>query len=167
MLNDELFRKYTTHGIGLDRFFDEITKKNFTAQPNYPPYNIVRVDDYKYLLELAVAGFAEKDLSIEFADDILRISGNKEDNTVEREYLHKGIGARQFARTFTLSPDVVVQTAALENGLLRILIERIVPEHKKPKSIAITNDLKIDTRISDNQLLMEGTTTPPRTSEVG
>ena len=154
MLNDA-FRQYTTHGIGLDRFFDEITRKNYTSQPNYPPYNIVKNEEYQYLLELAVAGFSENDLSVEFADDTLKVSGTKEENTVEREYLHKGIGARHFARTFMMSPDVVVKTAALEDGLLKILLERIVPEHKRPKSIQITNDLKIDSKVSDEKLLLE------------
>ena len=180
MLNNETLRQYFSNGIGYDRFFDEISRKNYTSQPNYPPYNILKIDDFQYLIELAVAGFSKDDLIVECANDILTVAGSKDENTVEHEYIHKGIGARLFCRKFTISPDVVIKNVALENGLLKVLLERIVPEHKKPKKLTIGDKLEIESRtVTDDQLLFENddmevlqnapnfNINPPRTSEVG
>lgn len=113
---------------------EEITKN----VPNYPPYNIKKVDDNKYVVELAVAGFDQQDIEIELADDKLIIKGNvKGDSENLADYLFKGIGMRAFTRTFALTDHIEVDNAELVNGMLRVWLERVIPEHKKPKKVPV------------------------------
>jgi molecular chaperone IbpA len=131
-------------GIGFDNMFDELLRINQQqANTNYPPYNIVKHDEDHFAIEVAVAGFREGDINITVEKNVLTIRGEQaqeidKDTSEVVEYLHRGISARSFTRTFTLADHVEVVGAAIENGILRIELERQVPEEQKPKTIAIT-----------------------------
>ncbi len=122
--------------VGFDRLFDMLdAAPQFDA--GYPPYNIERTDDTHYRITLAVAGFAEKDLTADVREGVLTVQGKRSDEAAEQSYLHRGIAGRAFERRFQLAENVEVKGARLENGLLHIDLERIVPEEKKPRRIAI------------------------------
>jgi molecular chaperone IbpA len=120
--------------VGFDRLLDLLESAD-TAQ-GYPPYNIERSDENNYRVTIAAAGFAEKDLGVEVADGVLTVTG-KRDETAKPAYLHQGIAGRAFERKFQLAEHVEVKGAKLENGLLHVDLERVVPEAKKPRRIAI------------------------------
>lgn len=126
----------------LSKMHDDLTR----GIPNYPPYNIKKIDDNKYSIEVAVAGFGKQDIEIELADSQLIIKGNTSED--QNDYLHKGIASRAFTRKFVLNDYLEVKNAELLNGMLKIFLERIIPDHKKPKKI----DIK-DTVDNDKQLL--------------
>jgi len=121
--------------VGYDRLFDMLDSAADVSQ-GYPPYNIERSDDTNYRITLAVAGFGEKDLNVEVRDGVLTVSGKREDDAAPK-FLHHGIAGRAFERRFQLAEHVEVRAAKLENGLLHVELERIVPEEKKPRRIAI------------------------------
>ena len=131
-------------GIGFDNMFDELMR--VTAQQgntNYPPYDVVQVNDDEYMISLAVAGFGPNDLSVTKDKKTLVIEGRHSRETVDNEdatakYLHKGISERSFRREFTLADHVEISNAHLELGILSIHLKREVPEEAKPKTIAIT-----------------------------
>jgi molecular chaperone IbpA len=127
------------HAIGFDRLFDELgrTWANSAKADNYPPYNIIKVDENNWAIQVAVAGFGEDELDIERKDNVLYIKGERKVKD-EQEYIHRGISARAFTRTFTLNENVEVKGATVINGILAISLEHIVPEEQKPKKIAIT-----------------------------
>jgi molecular chaperone IbpA len=120
--------------VGFDRLFDELTRAQLGAQNNYPPHNVVKVDDDHYIIELALAGFKSEDLDIQLKDSVITVTGKKEDT---REYTHKGISSREFTRTFTLGEHVQVTGATMIDGILSINLERVVPEDERPKKIEI------------------------------
>lgn len=125
-------------GIGFDSMFDDLMRTvDRQASASYPPYNIVKHDDNTFSIELAVAGFKEGDIEVGVENNQLSITGNKAGESVG-EYVHRGISARSFARTFTLAEHVVVIGAAVENGILEVKLERQVPEEKKPRKVPIT-----------------------------
>ena len=115
------------------KFHDDVTKNI----PNYPPYNIRKVEDNRYVIELAVAGFARQDIDITFEDNKLIISDKTEDDT--NNFLFKGIANRAFTRTFFLDDTIEINDAFMMNGMLKIALEKIIPEHKKPKKIAVAD----------------------------
>jgi molecular chaperone IbpA len=124
--------------VGFDNMFDELLRSS-QSNTNYPPYNIVKHGDDNFAIELAVAGFKDGEINIEVERNQLTVKGEQAidlDNQVE--YLHRGISARSFSRTWTLADHVEVAGAKSENGILTISLERKVPEEQKPKSIAIT-----------------------------
>jgi len=124
--------------IGFDRTFDRLESNLYgSANNNYPPYNIKKVGDLNYVIELAVAGFGKKDIEVKLADGILSIKSDKDSDSNEEEILHRGISYRKFERKFTLADDIVIQSAKLVDGLLSIELEQIVPEDKKPRTIEI------------------------------
>ena len=126
--------------VGFDRLLDLL--ESAEGAPGYPPYNIERGDENHYRITVAVAGFAEKDLGVEVKDTVLTVTGKHEKND-KPAYLHQGIAGRAFESQFQLAEHVVVKGASHENGLLHIDLERIVPEEKKPRRIAINApDLK-------------------------
>jgi len=130
-------------GIGFDGIFDELMRVNAQqSNINYPPYNIVKHDDDHFAIELAIAGFREGDIKITVEKNILTIKGEQRQDldelTTEVEYLHQGISSRDFTRTFTLAEHVEVAGAKAENGILKIELERQVPEEQKPKAIQIS-----------------------------
>ncbi len=121
--------------VGFDRMFDMLDQVADTSQ-GYPPYNIERTNENQYRITVAVAGFGEKDLNLEVRDGLLSVTGKREDGD-KQSYLHHGIAGRAFERRFQLAEHVEVRGARLENGLLHVDLERIVPEEKKPRRIAI------------------------------
>ena len=124
--------------VGFDRLFSMLD--GFEAAPGYPPYNIERTGENDYRISVAVAGFAENELSLEVKEDTLTIKGEKqvkEEN--DGEVLYQGIAARAFERVFQLADHVQVKNAALENGLLHVDLVREIPEAKKPRQIPIGN----------------------------
>jgi molecular chaperone IbpA len=128
--------------IGFDRLADMVDSmaQYDTGGVSYPPYNIERTGENHYRISLAVAGFAEKDMTIEVKEGVLSVMGKREtdkDETVSKHYLHQGIAGRSFERRFQLAENVEVKGAQLENGLLHVDLERIVPEEQKPRRIVI------------------------------
>ena len=126
--------------VGFDRLANMIdTAARLDGAQGYPPYNIERLEDEAFAIELAVAGFSEDDLDIETKDGMLTIAGRhtKEDGAPERDYLHRGIAERGFIRRFQLADHVIVTGAELRHGLLRIELQRELPEAKKPRKIEI------------------------------
>jgi len=105
--------------------------------PNYPPYNIVKVDENKYVIEMAVAGFGKQNLDIEINDGTLVISGQS--NQSDEDYVYKGIADRSFTRKFSIADTVEIKNADLINGMLKIWLENIIPDSKKPKKIEIND----------------------------
>ena len=126
---------YARSTVGFDHLFG-LLERAADVSTGYPPYNIERSDETHYRIPLAVAGFREKDLTIETRDGMLVVSGTTEDSNA-RNYLYRGIAGRQFERRFQLAEHVEVRSAQLENGLLHVDLERVVPEEKKPRRIAI------------------------------
>jgi molecular chaperone IbpA len=127
--------------IGFDRMLDRMTATTPGQTNNYPPYNIIKVDEDNYAIELAVAGFIEDEINIEVKEGVLYVLGEK-DKEESSEYLHKGISARSFHRSFTLSDTIVVKGADLQQGILTIELENIIPEEKKPRKIDIGKSKK-------------------------
>ena len=128
----------TPYAVGFDRVFDRLvdyTNNNMNST-GFPPYNIKKVGDYGYEIEMALAGFGKEDFEVEVANGVLTIRSVK-DNSDEPEVLHRGISYRKFNRRFTLADDIVVRDAKLENGLLSVELEQVVPEEMKPKLIKI------------------------------
>jgi molecular chaperone IbpA len=130
-------------GIGFDNIFDELMRMNAQqGQSNYPPYNVIKHSDDQFSIELAVAGFHDGDIDVEVESNQLTIKGeqtqNLDDLLKDIEYLHRGISARNFVRTFTLADHVEVTNALVANGILTVNLERKIPEEKKPKKIAIS-----------------------------
>ena len=129
-----------TYSVGFDRQFNRLNDYMTHQQQStgFPPYNIQKIEDFKYTIELALAGFSKEDIELEVADGVLTVRSVKESSEVDDEWtLHRGISYRKFNRKFTLSDDVVVNDAKLENGLLTVELEQIVPEEKKPRLITI------------------------------
>lgn len=128
---DKFFVGFEDQFNRLAKLHDDVTK----SIPNYPPYNIRKTGDNTYVIEVAVAGFARQDIEIEFANDTLTIRGNTtEDNS---DYLFKGIANRAFTRTFALNDQIEIKDATLLNGMLQVVLDRIIPDHKKPKKIEV------------------------------
>jgi molecular chaperone IbpA len=125
--------------VGFDRLFD-LMDSYAEQSSGYPPYNIERSDETHYRITLAVAGFGEKDLNIEVKEGVLTVIGQKDesDKTEQGSYLYQGIAGRAFERRFQLAEHVEVRAAKLENGLLHVDLERMIPEEKKPRRIAIS-----------------------------
>lgn len=126
--------------VGFDNMFDELLRHtNTQAGTNYPPYNVVKYSDDKFAIELAVAGFQEDDIDITVEKNQLTVKGVQTATVDETtEYLHRGISARNFQRTWTLADHVEVTGAQIKHGILNVHLERQVPEEQRPKKIAIT-----------------------------
>jgi molecular chaperone IbpA len=125
------------YSIGFDRMFDMMSGAVPTT-PNYPPYNIVKHSDDKYTIEIAVAGFSKDEIDVETKENTLLIeSKSRPEGDDDKEFLHKGISNRAFKKAFTISDDVVVNGADMKDGILKIEMERIIPEEKKPRTIKI------------------------------
>ena len=124
--------------VGFDDLFDHFNNQLEIKQTvSYPPYNINRIDDLNYQIEMALAGFSKNDIEIKYADNQLTIKSIENEDKDEKETLHRGISKRKFSRTFTLAEDIKVNGAELKDGMLLIELEKIVPEEKKPRTIDI------------------------------
>jgi len=130
MLNDPFF-------IGFDRMLDRMNTTNTLSTTKYPPYNIIKTEDSQYELQLAIAGFTYDDLEITLKEGQLTINGNQTEEE-PKNYLHRGISARNFSRQFTLMDTIVVNGATLEDGILTVQLENVIPEEKKPRKIDIS-----------------------------
>lgn len=126
--------------VGFDRMFDELDAIHRQATDNYPPHSVLKTSDRDYLIELAVAGFKEDELNISVEERTLTVTGKHEDRG--REYLHKGISNKKFKKQFRLSEYVEVVGAGLQDGILAIQLQVIIPEEKQPKIIQINNSLE-------------------------
>ena len=126
--------------IGFDRMAQLLDQANRIDQtPSYPPYNIESIEENKYRITLALAGFSEQDLEITSEQNTLTVKGKK-DSEVEGKFIHRGIANRSFERRFQLADHVNVKGANMNNGLLHIELEREIPEAMKPRTIAIGSD---------------------------
>lgn len=132
------FNQLTPYAVGFDRQFNRLNDYVTHQQTStgFPPYNIRKEGDLNHVIEMALAGFSKDDIEVEVAQGVLTIRSMKE-NTDDEETVHRGISYRKFDRKFTLADDIVVNNAKLENGLLTISLEQIIPEEKKPKLIKI------------------------------
>ena len=125
--------------VGFDRMFDTFeTRFANQVASNYPPHNIVRKDEQNYYIEMAIAGFMKEEISVEVEGDQIFVKGErKKEEDTEIQYIHRGLSARDFARQFQMAEHMVVKGAIIKDGILRIDLEFIVPEDKKPRLIDI------------------------------
>ena len=129
--------------VGFDSIFDEFDRMLDSSDrytSNYPPYNIKRINETDYSIEVALAGYSKEDIEVEMKDNTLTIRNKIKDQTIDEKgngVIHKGISTRQFERAFTISEDIKVKDAELKNGLLTIELERIIPDEKKSRLIEI------------------------------
>ena len=142
--------RLTPYTVGFDSLFDRLFDTDFhTTSGGFPPYNIVKNDDYNYQIEMredfliltftSTSGYSKKDIDIELKEGNLTISSKKLEEEIDENttMVHKGISHRSFKRSFTLSDEMKVKGAKMENGMLYIALERIVPDHKKPQTIEV------------------------------
>jgi len=131
------FNQLTPYAVGYDKIFDNLSRyvDNSVTSTGFPPYNIRKEGEYNYVIEMALAGFSKEDIEVEVADGTLSVRSDKKDDAADN--LYRGISFRKFNRKFTLSDDIVVNDASLDNGMLTINLERIVPEEKKPRLIEV------------------------------
>ena len=141
--------------IGFESILKEV--EDLLASPvnqSFPPHNIIKVDDYQYIVELAIAGFNKQEVTITLKDALLEIKGQKNPDREDIQYLHKGIGTRSFIKTIKLADTVEVRGADFKDGILRVALENVVPESKKPRQIEISDS--IPTLVAkDKELLVE------------
>jgi len=132
-------QKVMGHTIGFDTIFDRLFDMDLTRDSGYPPYNIRKINELQYAIELALAGFSKDDIEVEVTDGQLAIRSKediKKDDSNE-SFVHKGIAKRSFMRTFSLSDDIIVKGADLKDGMLIVELERVIPDEKKPRLIQI------------------------------
>jgi molecular chaperone IbpA len=132
------FGKSFPFAIGFDRTLQLLERANQSpTNTSYPPYNIVKHDAENFSIELALAGFDKKDITISKEKEVLNIEGKQKEGE-NLEYVHRGLASRSFKRTFTLADDIVVKGADMKNGILSVSLERIIPEEDKPQEIKIS-----------------------------
>jgi molecular chaperone IbpA len=157
--------KFDKFFVGADKFAQRIQETadllaNTATAAGYPPFNLKKTDDNVYVIEMAVAGFGKQDIELTLEDNKLKIAGQTTldtitDDGINQHFLHKGISDRPFTRTFTLADNVVVNNAKMMNGMLKIWLEHIIPEDKKPKKIDITEDESTDLTTSKKKIVKE------------
>ena len=144
--NLSIFNNLRPITVGFDNMFDHFEHMMDDSffrgtMGNFPPYNIVKTGENTYDVELALAGFNKKDIEVEYKENMLTVKSKKQDKQEETDedgnIIHRGISKRMFSKSFTIANDVEVKGAELKDGLLKVSMERIIPEHKKPKSIEI------------------------------
>ena len=137
-----LLNKLRPVSVGFDSVFDHF-ESMFNESPslhtNYPPYDILKTDEHSYVIELAVAGFSKKDIAVTVENGVLTVESDREGNAENsgQEIIHRGISKRYFKKSFSISDDVEIRGAELKDGLLRISMEKIIPESRKRKEISI------------------------------
>ena len=130
--------------VGFDSIFDEfdrVLESTERHNSNYPPYNIHKINENEYKIEVALAGYSKDDIELELKDSTLTVRNKQKEKIVNENtngMIHKGISTRQFERAFTISEDIKVKNAELQNGLLNIDLERIIPDEKKARLINIS-----------------------------
>ncbi len=138
--SQDVFKDFDKFFVGFDEQFSKMQKLHDDVTkniPNYPPYNIRKVDDTHYTIEMAVAGFGQNEIDIEIDGGKLVVKGNVQSTEQEEDFLFKGIAARAFTRTFALNDQVEVKDAEIFNGMLKIALERLIPEEKKAKKVPV------------------------------
>ena len=142
--NLSIFNNLRPLTVGFDDMFDHfehMMDDSFFGRSvaNFPPYNIVKTGENTYDVELALAGFNKKDIEIEYKENVLTVKSKKQEETKDEDgnIIHRGISKRMFSKSFTIANDVEVKGAELKDGLLKVSMERIIPEHKKAKLINI------------------------------
>ena len=142
--NLSIFNNLSPITVGFDNMFDHFEHMMDDSffrgtMGNFPPYNIVKTGENTYDVELALAGFSKKDIEVEYKENQLTVKSKKQEETKDEDgnIIHRGISKRMFSKSFTIASDVEVKGAELKDGLLKISMERIIPEHKKAKSIEI------------------------------
>ena len=130
--------------VGFDDLFNEIERlvEGTQPSPSFPPHNILKVDDSHYVVEMAVAGFSKEEIDIQLDDGVLIVKGDKKDKE-EFEYVYRGIATRSFTKSIRLIDTIEVRGAEFKDGILRIALENVIPENKKPRKIEIGNSLKL------------------------
>ena len=133
------FQKMMGLTVGFDTFFDRLFDMDSTRDSGYPPYNIRKLNEVQYVIEVALAGFSKDDIEVEVTDGklVIRSTEDKEGESKNDSFVHKGIAKRAFSRSFTLSDDIIVKGADLKDGMLNIELEKVIPEEKKPRLIPI------------------------------
>ena len=141
-----IFNQLRPVSIGFDSIFDHFERMfdnevglHQQLAVNYPPYNIVKTGTYTYNIEVALAGYNKKEISVEYADGVLTIKSIKEEKSDDKKdgVIHKGIAKRYFSKSFTIADDVKIEDAELKDGLLKVSLMKIIPEGKKPKKITV------------------------------
>jgi molecular chaperone IbpA len=128
--------------VGFDNIINELDALLNAPTSTFPPHNIIKLDDYQYIVELAIAGFTKQEVTITLKDGLLEIKGQKNPEE-EVQYLHKGIGTRSFIKTIKLADTVEVRGAEFKDGILRVGLENVIPESKKPRQIEIGDELTL------------------------
>ena len=140
-----IFNQLRPVTVGFDNVFDHFERMfendiyRMPSATNFPPYNIVKTGENTYDVELALAGFNKKDIEVEYKENLLTVKSKKQEETKDEDgnIIHRGISKRMFSKSFTIANDVEVKGAELKDGLLKVSMERIIPEHKKAKLIDI------------------------------
>tara|TARA_B100002019_G_scaffold292179_1_gene314496 strand:- start:2805 stop:3248 length:444 start_codon:yes stop_codon:yes gene_type:complete len=139
-----IFNQLRPVTVGFDNMFDHFERmfdEDYTFNVptvNFPPYNIVKTGDFTYDVELALAGYSKDDITVDYADNVLTVKSiKKSEEKTDDGVLHRGIAKRYFSKAFTIADDVEVKGAELKDGLLKISLEKIIPDAKKPRSIKI------------------------------
>ena len=127
-----LMDRITRNSIGMDEYFDRLFNLHETTK-NYPPYNLIQINNVESHLEIALAGFKKGEVNVYTEHGKLFVEGQKEDTESERTFIHKGLASRSFQRAWTLSDDTEVRDVVFEDGLLRIILGKIVPDHHSRK----------------------------------
>ena len=140
--------------VGFDNIFNELERLVDGTAPtrntSFPPHNIIKLDDNKYVVEMAVAGFGQDEVDVELQDGTLIVKGEKKDQT-EVDYVYRGIATRSFTKSIRLNDSIEVRGAQFKDGILKIALENIIPEHKKPRKIEFSKELNFNKQ----QLLKE------------
>ena len=143
-LTPQDLQKRLGFSVGFDTVFDNFFNMDVTRDTGYPPYNIRKVNDYQYTIEMALAGFSKKDIEVKVEESLLTVSSVSETTTksesgenINENYVHRGIAKRSFSKQFNLSDDIIVKNADLKDGMLIVNLERVIPEEKKPRLIPI------------------------------
>jgi molecular chaperone IbpA len=135
------FKDFDKFFVGFDDTYNRLSKLHddlTQSVPNYPPYNIKKIEENKYVIEIAAAGFAKQDIEITLEDNKLIVRGTSHDD--HDNFIFKGIANRAFTRTFALDDQIVIKDAAMLNGMLKIALEKIIPDHRKPRKIEISDE---------------------------
>ena len=131
-------QKMMGFSVGFDSVFDRFFDMDTTRDSGYPPYNIRKINEAQYVIEIALAGFSKDDIEIEVTEGNLAVRSKKEEETNgDESFVHKGIAKRSFLRSWTLSDDIIVKGADLKDGMLIINLEKVIPDEKKPRLIQI------------------------------
>ena len=129
----ELMKIISKNGIGMDDYLDRFFTNSYETTTNYPPYNLIHVNNVESVLEIALAGFSKKELKVYTEYGKLIIEGRKETKETESEYVHQGLAQRSFTREWTLSDDVEVGDVSFKDGLLTVKLGKVIPDHHARK----------------------------------